>query len=326
VSNKDIAHLAQIATAMALVTVVTGCSAGGDQKAAQVAAKVNKSEITMHQINFAMQRLGNVPDAQVKQAQKQVLDRLVDQELLVQQALDKKLDRDPQVVQAMEASRRQILAQAYVRQVVGGAQKAQADTIKGFYEEHPELFKERRIYRFAQITVAAPADKQTAVRAKLEELDKHADKSKILPRLADWLKAQDLQFRANQVTQAAEQLPMEALPKYHKMNVGELIVSPGPQGIAVAQLIAAQTAPLTEEQATPFIEQYLQNKERLKLSEEEMKRLRAAAKIEYLGEFARSDPQPTTAPGTSVEPPQPPKPAQSGQKDSIGGDSKELKQ
>jgi len=55
----------------------------------------------------------------------------------------------------------------------------------------------------------------------------------------------------------------------------------------VSQLIAAQTQPLSQEQAQPFIEQYLQNRERLKLSEDEMKRLHAAAKIRFLGEFAK---------------------------------------
>jgi EpsD family peptidyl-prolyl cis-trans isomerase len=270
------------------MAVLAGCGEGGEKKATQVAAKVNKDEITVHQLNFAMQRLGaNIPEAQLKPAQKQVLDRLVDQQLLVQKAIEEKLDRDPQVVQSIEASRRQILAQAYVQRVAGAAQKASSDTVKGFYDEHPELFKERRVYRFAQMAIAAPADEQPQVRARLEELDKQADKTKILPQLAAWLKAENLQFRASQVTQAAEQLPMEALPRYHKMAVGDLIVSPGAQGIVVAQLIAAQSVPLTQEQATPFIEQYLQNRERLKLSDDEMKRLRTAAKIEYVGEFAK---------------------------------------
>jgi EpsD family peptidyl-prolyl cis-trans isomerase len=266
---------------------LAGCGGGGDQKATQVVAKVNKSEITVHQLNFAMQRVGKVPEEQAKQLQKQVLDRLIDQELLVQQAIEKKLDRDPNVLQALEAARRQILAQAYVQQVTGAAKSAESDSVTGFYNAHPELFKERRIYRFAEIVIAAPQDKQPEIRAKLEQLDQGKDKAKILPQLAEWLKARDLKFRANQVTQPAEQLPMESLPKIHQMNVGDLIITPAPQGLLVLQLVAAQTVPLTVEQATPFIEQFLTNKERLKLSDEEMKRLKSAAKIEYMGDFAK---------------------------------------
>jgi EpsD family peptidyl-prolyl cis-trans isomerase len=273
---------------IAATLAVVACGHGeGDKKASQVAAKVNGDEITVHQINQAMQRLSNVPESQVKQTQKQILDRLVDQQLLVQKAIDQKLDRDPNVLAAIEASRRQILAQAYIQKVAGGAAKGTDTEAKEFYVKHPELFQERRIYRFAQIAIAVQGDQQQALRAKLEELDKSPDKGRILPQLADWLNQQGIKFRATQTTQAAEQLPLEALPRYQQMKVGDLMFQPSPQGVVVSQLTAAQTQPLNEEQAKPYIEQYLQNRERLRLSEDEMKRLRAAAKIEYLGDFAK---------------------------------------
>jgi EpsD family peptidyl-prolyl cis-trans isomerase len=274
----------------ALLTVVALAlvACGDDEpKSTQVAAKVNGDEITVHQINQAMQRMGNLNEAQVPQAQKQILDRLVDQQLLVQQAVDKKLDRDPRVVQSVEAARRQILAQAYVEQVMGTAAKAAEDQVNEFYNAHPELFTERRVYRFTQMAIGAPADRHAEIHARLEELDQQADKQRILPQMADWLKAHDIQFRVTHATQAAEQLPLESLPKYHKMNVGDLMFTATPQGVVVSQLTASQSQPLNEAQARPFIEQFLQNRARLKLSEDEMKRLRAAAKIEYVGEFAK---------------------------------------
>jgi EpsD family peptidyl-prolyl cis-trans isomerase len=288
--------IAFAASALALAA----CGKDDAPKATQVAAKVNGDEITVHQINQAMQRVANLSEDQLKPAQKQVLDRLVDQQLLVQQAIEKKLDRDPRTVAAIEAARRQILAQAYVEQVAGAAGKASDDAIKEFYAEHPQLFQERRVYRFAQMAVAAPADKQAALRAKLEELDKQTDKARILPQLAEWLKAQNLQYRATQVTQGAEQLPLEALPKYHQMKVGDLMFAPAAQGVVISQLTALQNQPLTEEQAKPYIEQYLQNRERVKLSEEEMKRLRTAAKIEYVGDFAALQ---SATPAAAEQPP-----------------------
>jgi len=291
----------------AATLVLAACGKGDAPKATQVAAKVNGDEITVHQVNQAMQRVGNVPEAQAKQAQKQVLDRLVDQQLLVQQAIEKKLDRDPRTVQAIEAARRQILAQAYVEQIASSASKATGDAVKAFYAAHPGLFQERRVYRFAQMAVSAPTDKQAALRARLEELDKQADKAKLLPQLAEWLKVQNLQFRVTQATQSAEQLPLEALPKYQQMKVGDVMFAPSTQGVVISQLTALQNQPLTEQQAVPYIEQYLRNRERLKLSEDEMKRLRAAAKIDYLGDFAalqNQQPAGAQAPADqSAEPP-----------------------
>jgi EpsD family peptidyl-prolyl cis-trans isomerase len=278
-------RIAQVA-ALGLVCLAA-CGKGGEEKATQVAARVNGAEITVHQVNQTMQRLGAVPEGQAKQATKQVLDRLVDQQLLVEQAKEKKLDRDPRIVAAIEAGRRQILAQAYVEQVAGGAPKATSDQVKDFYAQHPELFQERRIYRFLQMAIAMPADKQQAVRAKVEELDKTGDKQKIFPQLAEWLRGQNLQFQVNQTTQPAEQLPLEALPKYAQMKAGDLVFTPAPKGAVVSQLVATQPQPLNQAQAEPYIEQYLVGRERLKLSDDEMKRLRAAAKIEYVGEFAK---------------------------------------
>jgi hypothetical protein len=97
------------------------------------------------------------------------------------------------------------------------------------------------------------------------------------------------------------ELPLEALPRYHQMQIGDLMFQPGPEGVVVSQLTAAQTQPLNAEQATPFIEQYLQNRERLKLSEDEMKRLRTAAKIEYVGDFAKLEQE---QPAAAEQPPE----------------------
>ena len=63
------------------VSAVAGC--GSKDKAdskvkTQVVAKVNGSEITVHQINFAMQRMGPQNEAQAKEASKQVLRGLVE--------------------------------------------------------------------------------------------------------------------------------------------------------------------------------------------------------------------------------------------------------
>ena len=102
-------HKKSFALTLILVAVSTpqfGCGKKdeGGKKRTQIVAKVNGDEISVHQLNFQLSRVGQIPQEQTKQVSKQVLDRLVEQQLLTQKAIEAKLDRDPQVLQVLEGA------------------------------------------------------------------------------------------------------------------------------------------------------------------------------------------------------------------------------
>lgn len=270
---------AALAVAVALSAVLVGC---GDQKskgASQVAAKVNKEELSVHQINFVMERQQGVKPDQAEAASRQILERLIDQELALQKAEELKIDRDPRVVQQVEASRREIIAKAYVDRLGEAATKATPDEVKKFYDEKPALFSERRIYSLQELTIEAKPDQIEGLRNELQAAKSVTD-------FIEYLKANGFRFNGNQAVRPAEQMPLNVLDAFAKMKDGQTMMVPTPTGVQVVVLAGSKLAPIDEATAKPAIEQFLLNDRKRKLIDENLKSMRAAAKIEYVGKFA----------------------------------------
>ena len=119
----------------AVAALLAGC---GDRKkdkvASQTAARVNKEEITVHQINLVLQAQRALPPEQAASAGRQVLERLIDQELTLQKASEQKIDRDPKVLAQIDAARREIISRAYLERIGAGAPHPTAEEIKQYYD------------------------------------------------------------------------------------------------------------------------------------------------------------------------------------------------
>ena len=242
------------------IAMLAGCQrADAGRPAATVVAKVNGTEISAQQVATA-----------------QALESVIDRELLVQKALASGLDRDPDVAQSIDNARRQVLAQAYIDKF--SKPKPAAEEVRAFYAENPALFSDRRIYRLQELVVSAPAELVDVLRAEAARLQD-------MDQVAAWLRSRNARFSGVALTQAAEQLPLSQLPRLARMKPGEIAVFPAPLGASVVQLVHAEPAPLSEQQAAPLIEQFLAGRKRLELAAAEVRRLRESARIEYVGDF-----------------------------------------
>ena len=95
---------------------LSACGSKDDNpQATQVAAKVGSSEISVHQINQVLSRtpINGASKDVVQLASREALERLIDQQLAVDQATENKLHRSPDVVAQLESARRDVLARAY---------------------------------------------------------------------------------------------------------------------------------------------------------------------------------------------------------------------
>ena len=287
--------LGMFAVALAVAaTLLVGC---GDKKtekvATQTAAKVNKEEITVHQINFVLAQQRGIPPAQAASASRAVLERLIDQELALQKADEQKLDRDPRVVQQIEAARREIIARAYLEKIAEGAPKPTSAEVAAYYEKHPALFKERRVYSLQEVAIEATPE-------QVETLKKTLASAKTFVDFVNYLKANNIRFAGNEAVRGAEQLPLASVDDFAKMKDGQAVFNVRPNGAQVINLAASRSQPVTLDQATPAIEQFLRNERKRKLLSDDMQALRSAAKIEYVGDFAadaaKSPYRPASAP------------------------------
>jgi len=245
----------------------------------QIAAKVNGAEISVHQINAVLSQASGVTSENAPLARKEILNRLVDQELVVGQALSKKLDRTTDVMAAIEAARRDVISRAYMEQVAASATKPTTEEIRHYYEENPYLFAKRRVYNIQELNISKDS-------GSLDGLKEFAGSGKSMEETLNWLKTRKIQAKGGASTQPAEQIPLELLPRIATMKDGQTAFIDTPKAVILMHIASSQSASVDEKTASPVIEQYLLTQRKTKAVADEMKRLKEAGKVEYVGDFA----------------------------------------
>jgi len=128
--------------------------------------------------------------------------------------------------------------------------------VHAFYVTHPALFEGRRLYSLREVVVSSPA-------ADLAGLEDCVARSQTLRQVEQWLAARGARFETTRVTHAAEDVPLPVLARFAVMQPGDLAVLSFPEGASVWEMVAASDAPLSEDQATPVIEEFLAGRRRV---------------------------------------------------------------
>ncbi len=286
--------------AIVLMLGLSACGKSDKKSASQVAAKVNSEEISVHQINFVLSKAnaGAIPPEQAPRVRREILDKLIDQQLIVEQAIEKKIDRSPETLMALEAARREILSRAYLEQIAAAQPKPTQEEAKKYIAEHPALFAERRVFNIQEIVLPVTAN----VTGNLRDM---VAAGKSMEEIANWLKGKDIKFAGGSATRAAEQIPLDLLPKVHALKDGQGLVLENAQNVTAMRLVSSQSAPVAEAAAMPRVQQYLGNKRAGEAAESDLKQIKGKAKITYMGEFADGAAVPAVVPAPApakVEP------------------------
>jgi EpsD family peptidyl-prolyl cis-trans isomerase len=261
---------------MLILAGALGLAACGnkDVKPGQSLAKVAGEEVTVHQLNDELARLDNPNEA----ARKQVLDMLIDRQLLQGEAVRNKLDRDPQVVQAIERSKAQILAEAYLKSRIANLAKPTTAEIEDYFSKHPALFTERKLFDLKELVIAS--------KEFSDPLQAVMDSAKSIDEVAAWLDAHGVQYIRRQSARSTADLPPEMATKLQVMQKGQLFIVKEGERSMLAFLNDVKHTPVAIEAAQKQIEQFLINEKRRDAATAEIARVRASTKIEYLSKEA----------------------------------------
>jgi EpsD family peptidyl-prolyl cis-trans isomerase len=258
---------------------LTSCGKSDSAPQSEVAARVNGAAITTAELKAFVPREAESTAGGENSAVRDVLERAINQQILVEHAEETGLDSEPGVVLAVNAARKQVLAQAYLDKVGAETAKVTPEEVRAFYESQPALFGQRRTYQFREVSVHADA-------SKIAELRKEVRNARSLSTLIDWLKAQSIVFDTGNAVRTADELPLDWLPNLAQMKNGSIALIESQRGASILELVNSEPTPVTLEAATPRIETYLFREKRIAQADAQIAKLRERAKVEYLGQFS----------------------------------------
>jgi EpsD family peptidyl-prolyl cis-trans isomerase len=182
----------------------------------------------------------------------------------------------------IDAAKREIIARAYLDSLLASPPTIAPADIHQYYVENPALFSRRRIYTLEGLVLSANPD-------ELEPIKRMIGEGKDLQSIAKYLKARNIEFAADSGVRKAEQIPLTALPSLSMAEDGSTtLIDAGPR-YYIYHVITSQQAPVDEASARPRIATFLANQQGQRVVAQEVKRLKANAHIEYMGDFAKPE-------------------------------------
>lgn len=268
------------ALGLALV-VLAGCGKTGSHGSnpSQVAATVNDVEISVHQIQAALQREPQLSASLGEAAGRRVLQSLVEQELAAQAARRDGLDSDPAVLQAMELAKREVLARAYQDRLAAKVETPNTGDIDRYYDEHPLLFAQRQQYTLQEVVIEASVDALAALSQRITHATGAED-------VIQAVQSSGLRFGTRQAIRYAEELPPASLERISAMQAGQSVMVPRDGGATVITLMRADRAAVERQAARTAIAAIIQGERQREQVARSMSSLRDGARVQYFGRFA----------------------------------------
>lgn len=261
---------------LAASVALTACNSS-ETKTGQTLAKVDGEEITVLQLNEELKR-ADIPPGQQEAARKQLLETLIDRQVLIDEAVRNKMDRTPEVMQAIGRAKAQIIAQAYLHAMTARIDKPSQAEIDDYFQKHPEFFTNRKQFDMTEVLIST--------RDFNEEVKSAIGPAKSLDEVVAWLDSHNVQYRRGHLSRTTADLPQEISARLQDLPKDHLFLVNEEGNTMFVSLVAVNDSPVTAKDAAPLIEQYLIKNKAKEMADTEIAHLRSLAKIEYLAASA----------------------------------------
>ncbi len=263
--------------ALTIVLIASAVAVTGCKRAAtgQVVAVVNGEEVSLSELNG---ELKNAPAGGDKDAiRAAALQNLVNRKLLVQQAHDRGIDKDPEYLQQQRRLDDELMINMLGQQVTKNVPVPSASDIDRFIAEHPEMFAQRTIYSLDQVIFPLPADPS---RLKALEADHTLDA--VVARL----KGMSIQTQRQPAKLDSAGTPPQFLKTIGDLPAGEpFVVATGGRGV-VSVITGREVQPITGDAARKIAAEAIRRNAVGEIAQKQLKQARDSAKIEYQPGFA----------------------------------------
>lgn len=251
-------------------TLLSAC----DKKApaGQVVATVDGTEVTMQEVNAELAG-ANIPEgADKKNAQRAVLQRVLDRKLIAKEAEERGLNKTSEYIGQKIRMDETLLAQQYVKQQAASMAQPTAADIAKFMADNPNIFARREQLLVDQIRFQTPAN--PGVLRTLEPLKTQDAVAAQLAKLN--IKSE----RTRSVVDTAV-LPAPVVSKINALPAGEPFVLPARGILTINVIVGRRPAPIPQAQARQIAANGWREKQFSTMIQDKVKQLRSAAKITY---------------------------------------------
>ena len=263
-----------IIAAIAVVALASGCTKKAE---GQTVAVVNGEEITLPDLNFALD-LAKVPDGADKdKARAQVLQQLVDRRLLAEQAKKEGIDKTPEYLNRQRRADEDLLISMLADRRLKTTQLPSDGEVQNYIATHPEMFANREIWSLDQLVFPTPKD---------QNLKNQIQSAHSIDQLVTVLQNNKVSYRRQKNKIDTAVVPPELFSKLSSLPAGEPFALSNGQQMVASAVSAKEPQPLSGDDAKPMAAQAIRKTETAKSLESLLKSLKSSAKIDYQAGYA----------------------------------------